>query len=73
MLKGNKLNDEALNNVSGGAGMAADSHEEDFKKAWIKLNMDSMEISQMSQAEYLDEWKHLGYPNAEEFLKTKIS
>ncbi len=66
------LDEKELEQVTGGAGMEVNPHEDDFDKAWFKLNMDA-QYSQMSRDEYYLEWKSYGFvPDAEDFLKTKI-
>ncbi len=72
MTNKNKVNDKNLEQVTGGAGMEMNPHEDDFDRALVKLNMDA-QISQMSRDEYYLEWKSMGFkPDAETFLKTKI-
>ena len=72
MTNKNKLNDITLEQVTGGAGMEMNPHEDDFDRALVKLNMDG-QLSQMSRDEYYFEWNGMGFmPDAETFLKTKI-
>lgn len=69
----NKLNDDTLEKVSGGAETNPDPDlETKFNAAWRELGMDSLNISQMSQAEYLLEWTGMNpRPDVKEFLKGK--
>ncbi len=72
MTNKNKLNDLALEQVTGGAGMEMNPYEDDFDRALVKLSMDA-QLSQMSRDEYYLEWKSMGFkPDAETFLRTKI-
>ena len=73
MTNDNKLNDLTLEQVTGGAGTEVNPHENDYDRAWVQLNMDALQLSQMSRDEYYLEWKSQGFtPDAVDFLRTKM-
>ncbi len=66
-----RLTDEELKGISGGAGKAIDpkleKERKEFEKAWTKQKKDDLDISGMRRAELFDEWQSSG-KSAEVFL-----
>lgn len=66
-----KLTDEELKGISGGAGKAIDpkleKERKEFEKAWERQKKDDLDISGMRRAELFDEWQASG-KSAEVFL-----
>lgn len=73
--KRNKISDDMLEEVTGGATTSSAefrARRKEFDEAWAMLNMDSNGFSGMKMAELYDEWELAGYaPDAVTFLSTK--
>lgn len=65
-----RLNDEALQNVTGGKGASPDKKSQ-FEAAWRMLGMTQKGYSGMSMAEIYDDWEFAGFtPDAVTFLSS---
>ncbi len=64
-----RLTDEALKGVSGGAGNSAQDKRSQFESAWRTLGMTQKGYSGMRMAEIYDDWEMAGFqPDAITFL-----
>ncbi len=67
-----RLNEEALQNVTGGKGASPDKRSQ-FEAAWKMLGMTEKGFSGMRMAELYDDWEFQGFkPDAVAFLSEII-